>query len=348
MRRRYAARAALCTLAAAAFLLSAHALPPPFVHSSLYSVGKVRALPASPVLDVSEPSAVDAVTRTLVYNNELLFFQFETTRARWAEFAVNMVAQVTNAGYHHYLALGAFEEDCVYLHAAAARLRLSPVNCATSSKPAHGTPNEVNHHGMWASRYAFLAELLTRHIHVLLFDADYALHKDIYAALYAPCMRTATLVANAEGGGPNGGFMYVRGAHPRGAAHWLLSAVAQRYELFEAGFNATGRLPVRSNMDQDILKYTVHVATAANGSHWDMGDNADAGNPFWAQIGHPQTGAAAAHDIVEVDITETCAHENSPTHMTRLFKPLDAPGALADAALPDEYLIWAPPWVISR
>jgi hypothetical protein len=42
-------------------------------------------------------------------------------------------------------------------------------------------------------------------------------------------MANATVVALPEGGGPNTGFMYCRGAHPDGAARWRKSSAASTF-----------------------------------------------------------------------------------------------------------------------
>ena len=138
--------------------------------------------------------------------------------------------------YEHYVALGAFAEDCAALHAAwsVAAPGAPPAACAVHSEPWHGSLADVDIHLMWAARYAFLHALLGTGLNVLMIDADVAIHGDVYSVLHGPCLREAALVLHSEPVGghsheessyPNGGFIYARGGRPHGAVAWLLHQV---------------------------------------------------------------------------------------------------------------------------
>jgi hypothetical protein len=297
-----------------------------------------------------------------------------------------MCSQLTAVGYHHFVALAGFERDCAALHArwrevhhetgvaapgaapgaaeaAAARAAAEwPLPaCVIASAPAHGTPERIDFHGFWAGRYALLADLVARGVNAMLLDLDIVLHRDVYADLYEPCMRRANVVAQAEGGGPNAGFFYVRGAHPDGAAHWVVAQIKRRVDLFFGELNATGKLP-GFTWEQDILKDAVRVASMPNGSEWDMGANRDREHRFWAA--HPQNDTRREWRTVEVllsgdddaawcqgprrfnasgtgALTGAYGLGSPPRSMHQLFKPDDAPGVRSGDVAP-EYMLYAP------
>jgi len=173
----------------------------------------------------------------------------------------------------------------------------------------------------------------------------------------------ATVITHAEGGGPNGGFFYVRGAHPDGPAHWVLTQVKRRYTMFEEQWRKTGSWPGEA-MDQTIIKDAVRVASyPTQGSEWDMGgpDRRKVDHPFWLE--HPQK-PAPTEKFTDIDLPEsiTCdgmtrfnasgsrlrqglagyyGLNGRPRQMSVLYKPSDAPG-LKNSELPVEHLMWAP------
>ena len=367
LQRRVATACAVLLLVTAA-----SGFPGPFTGSRLYSAGKVQPLPTSPVLDVWNGTSVGELVARRAYKGNVIVFQFESSRHRWLDFALNMAAQLEAVGYHHYVALAAFEVDCTALFARWRELfgtarPLPP--CAFNSHPEHGHPWRPDIHGIWAGRWGLVTSLMERGVSVLLLDMDMAIHRDVYAELDEPCMANATLVMHAEGGGPNGGFCYVRGAHPEGAAHWALSQVMRRVQLFKLAANKTGGgAEAGDTMDQDILKDAMRTATRPGGGHNQMFVGMEwartAGHPFWVE--YPQAGynqSAENETSVSVDglpcVGPTRWDSNgtgefrgqhglaSPPHsITLLHKPADAPGAPGDT-LPPEYVLWAPGYLVS-
>ena len=347
------------------------AFPAPFTESRLYSAFKVHSLPASPVLDVWNHTAVDELVALRAYRGSIIVFQFESSRHRWLDFALNMAAQLEAVGYHHYIALAAFAVDCSALfarwHDMFGAARPLP-GCAFISHPEHGMPGRPDIHGVWAGRWGLVTSLVQRGVAVLLLDMDMAIHRDVYADLDEPCLANATLVMHAEGGGPNGGFCYVRNAHPQGAAHWALSQVMRRVVLFQMAANTTGGEAPGDTMDQDILKDAFHTATKPNGSHNQMYVGMEwarqAEHPFWLE--YPQAAynqSAENETTVSIDglscVGPTRWNSNGTGElrgqhgfaeprrsMTLLHKPVDAPDAAGDK-LPHEYVLWAPGYLIS-
>ena len=358
------ARRLLLLLLLALALRGAAAFSAPFTSSRCYSAGKVAPLREWPPLNASDAADLDAIVAARAFAGELLFFQFESHRARWLHFAVNMAAQLTAVGYHHYVALAAFAEDCQRLHARWRALlpdaAAQPLPaCAVAELPAHGAPEALEHHGFWAGRYAFLTAMVERRVNAMLLDLDITLHYDVYADLAEPCLANATLLFLAEQGGPNAGFVYARGAHPDGAARWVLAQIERRYTLFAAQRSATGSSP-GNTWEQDTLKDAVRVASSPNGSHWDMSAGGDEAHPFWKA--HPQGNYSRGNATTLVALNasaQACPaasrfddagsgafgrnyklHE-APASMQRLYKPADAPG-LPQAQLPPEHLLYVP------
>ena len=349
-------------------LLVAHAFPPPFVGSTFYSAdAALTPLRQSPPLDASSEADLDVIAAQRPFKGELIFFQFESSRARWLDFAMNMAAQLHAVGYAHFVALGGFEVDCARMHArweemhaAVGTAPPAPLSCVIASLPAHGEPGHMDVHGFWVGRYALLAAMVARRVNVMMLDLDFAIHRDVYADLHEPCL-PATLMVQAEGGGPNAGFIYAKGAHPDGAVHWVLSQIKRRADLFYAVRNEMGKLP-GTVWEQDILKDAVRVATARGGSVWDFGVNRELDHPYWAT--HPQSynGSYPVATVVLLPDNLTCV---GPTRFNRtgtgelasrfnaggraggmqaLFKPADAPGA-AHEELPEEHLLYLPGYV---
>ena len=175
-------------------------------------------------------------------------------------------------------------------------------------------------------------------------------------------MENGTMVVLGEGGGPNAGFVYIRGAHPDGAAHWVVAQIKRRVDMFEAERAATGKLP-GNTWEQDILKDAVRIALSPNGSHWDMGFYHDKSHPFWKL--HPQEGysqeyvttgvhvdkeakcdAASRFDDLGSDrLREMTGAGKRPDGLLLLTKPADAPGA-PSSTLPAEYLLYAPSYLM--
>ena len=291
--------------------------------------------------------------------------RFESQRARWLHFAVNMAAQLTAVGYHHYVALAGFAVDCTRLHARWRALfpdaAVHPLPaCVVAELPAHGVSEDPDLHGFWAGRYAFITALVERRVNAMLLDLDLTFHYDIYADLDEPCLASATLLFLAEQGGPNAGFVYARGAHPDGATHWVLAQIERRVTLFAAQRAATGASP-GVTWEQDILKDAVRVASSANGSHWDMSSGGDEAHPFWTQ--HPQGNYSRVNVSTVVALNASALacpavlrfiddkgtgefsrkyklHERAES-MQLLYKPADAPG-LVHAQLPAEHLLYVP------
>lgn len=193
----------------------------------------------------------------------MIVFQFTAQESKWLDFALNMVAQLAAAGYHHFVALAGREKDCEAMHAGWRRLGQAPdldprlvgfvPACVWSSAPVFTDGNSL-----WVARYALLTSLVEQRINALLVDLDFVFHRDVYADLYSPCLIPATVLVHAEGGGPNGGFFRVRGAHPDGAAHWILAQVKRRYDMYKAEQEKTGTWP-GAVMDQEIIKDAVRV-----------------------------------------------------------------------------------------
>ena len=350
----------------AAALRVAEAFSAPFTASRGYSVGKVAPLREWPPLNASSSADLDAIVAARAFGGELVFFQFESQRARWLHFAVNMAAQLSAVGYHHYVALAAFATDCARLHARWRALfpgepATHPLPaCAVAELPAHGSSEQLDHHGFWAGRYAFITALVERRVNAMLLDSDITFHHDMYADLDEPCLANGTLLFLAEPGGPNAGFVYARGAHPDGAAHWVLAQIERRFTLFAAQRAATGASP-GVTWEQDILKDAVRVASSASGSHWDMSANGDQAHPFWEE--HPQgnysrvnvsttmvplnasdlacPAASRFNDKGTGELSRKFKLHGRPESMQRLYKPADAPG-LPDAELPAEHLLYVP------
>lgn len=272
--------------------------------------------------------------------------------------------------YHHYVALAGFGVDCERLHARWRAMYADAGEpggahpqpaCVVATLPLHGLSDHVELHGFWAGRYAFLTSMVERRVNTMLTDLDFAFHHDIYADLAEPCLAGATLVLQPEGGGPNAGFVYARGAHPDGAAHWVLAQVKRRVDMFYAERDATGTEPGRT-WEQDILKDATRVASSPNGSHWDMGPYRDTAHPFWKM--HPQEGYSQEYVTTTVELDESlgCAAASRfnaagtgkfsesygvlarQKNMQLLYKPSDAPGE--HDGLPLEYALYAPAYFL--
>ena len=123
----------------------------PFTASPRYSAGKVAPLRESPPLNASDAADLDEIATTRSYQGDLLFFQFESHRHRWLNFALNMASQLTAVGYHHYVALAGFAVDCERLHARWRELYADAgpggahpqPACAVAALPVHGTSENV-------------------------------------------------------------------------------------------------------------------------------------------------------------------------------------------------------------
>jgi hypothetical protein len=348
---RGAARRKALPLLLFALLRCACGFASPFTASPRYSAGKVAPLRESPPLNASDAADLDVIAATRAYEGDLIFFQFESHRHRWLNFALNMASQLTAVGYHHYVALAGFAVDCERLHARWRELYADAgpggahpqPACAVAALPVHGTTENVEFHGFWAGRYAFLTSLVERRVNTMLLDLDYAIHYDVYADLAEPCMANGTLVLLGEGGGPNAGFVYARDAHPDGAAHWVLAQIKRRVDMFYAVRDATGSAP-GGTWEQDILKDATRIALSGNGSHWDFGTYRDEAHPFWKE--HPQEGYNKEYITHSVPIDEAleCKAESRFNDTGRpglrdavggggrqgslllLTKPADAPG----------------------
>jgi len=308
-------RAGLCALLLLLLATQASALPPAFTSSRFYSAGKVQVLPETPVLDCSnEVDVLRVGARAYPFDaeeRELILFQFTAAESQWLSFALNMVAQLAAAGYHHFVALAGRAEDCEKLHTAWRALQALPDMDArlTSFTPAcvwASHPRFTDGNSLWVARYALLTRLVEQKINALLLDADFVVHRDIYADLYSPCLAPATVLVHAEGGGPNGGFFYVHGANPDGAAHWVLAQVQRRYDMFAAAHAETGAWPGQV-MDQEIIKDAVRVASyPTEGSEWDMGScllgRRKCDHPFWAK--HPQNESVPGEKFTDLDVPD--------------------------------------------
>jgi hypothetical protein len=363
-----ARRAALPLLLLLAVLRSAAGFAGPFTASARYSAGKVAPLRESPPLNASAEADLDVIAATRSYEGELVFFQFESHRHRWLNFALNMAAQLTAVGYHHYVALAGFPVDCDRLHARWRELYADATPgpggahpqpaCAVAALPLHGESGSMEFHGFWAGRYAFLTSMVERRVNPMLLDLDFAIHYDMYADLAEPCMANGTMMMLGEGGGPNAGFVYIRDAHPDGAAHWVVAQIKRRVDLFFAERDATGKLP-GNTWEQDILKDATRIALAPNGSHWDFGTGREASHPFWTA--HPQEGYSREYVTTSVPINATLSCPAEARFNTTgaeglrnlvggggrqhsllvLTKPADAPGA-PSSELPREFMLYVP------
>jgi hypothetical protein len=275
----------------------------PFLESPMYSFGKTRPLPASPPLDVGDAAQMAAMLSARAYKGELLLWQFDASATcattcsgiprSWLEQAVNMVAQMNDVGFGHYIALAPRPEACKALHSSwvAGRGAGPPPACVWSSQPFNQTgpvPREVDVYGMWAMRYHTVVAVARRGVNVFMHDLDMAWHRDPYADFVAPPLDGAVLIALREGP-VNGGMMYVRNAAPNGAALWMLSQVARQDTLALQWMKRSGRDPGRQ-MDQNTLASALRVALF-NRSEWDLwemynigGQQAD--HPLFVE--HPQ------------------------------------------------------------
>lgn len=134
-------------------------------------------------------------------NNSIVFFQFESTRLRWLEFAHNQYFQLSRLEMP-FFALGAFEQDC---HA------LDRERCISHAYPPHGTYRNVDIYGMWAARYEVLTELLKLNLTVVMLDLDQFVHRPFFQYFgQSECMQNVTMGFHIEGRGPNGGFAFAR------------------------------------------------------------------------------------------------------------------------------------------
>jgi hypothetical protein len=316
--------ARLATVVLALAVATVAALPPAFTSSRFYSAGKVQALPEAPLDAANAVDVLKIGARAFPFGEprrELIVFQFTAPESRWLDFALNMVAQLAAAGYHHFVALGGRAEDCTKLHARWKELQSAPgldsrllgfvPACVYSSAPPVTDGNSL-----WVSRYALLTSLVEQRVNALLLDLDFVLHRDVYEDLYSPCLAPATVLVHAEGGGPNGGFFYVRDAHPDGAAHWVLAQVKRRYDMYAAEHQRTGKWP-GAVMDQEIIKDAVRVASyPTQGSEWDMGScplgRRHCDHPFW--LLHPQNESLPSEPFTDVPVpgydNSTCDGES--------------------------------------
>ena len=208
---------------------------------ALLGCSRAGDLPSGRVLDGVNAGDLEAIVAARAVDGVLVFFQFESVRLRWLEFAQNAHHQLAEVWGYPMVALGAFAEDCQALERS---------NCVTHSYPARGTHEKVNIHGMWAMRYDFLTRLLARNVTALMLDVDQVLHEDILAYLQSGCLLQATLVFHYEGGGPNGGFAFAR---PSLLALELLGSVVET-------FNRTG------GMDQEIIGTRLRTYSVTNTS----------------------------------------------------------------------------------
>lgn len=132
----------------ACLLPGVSAFSSPFVDSKYYSAhAGLVPLRQSPPLDASVEADLDVIAAQRTFNGELILFQFESSRARWLDFAVNMAAQLHAVGYWHFVALAGFELDCARLHARWAEVHAAVgmplpelLSCVFASEPAHGEP----------------------------------------------------------------------------------------------------------------------------------------------------------------------------------------------------------------
>ena len=91
-------RSATATLLLLATLaVGASGFAAPFTASALYSAGKVAQLRESPPLNASDEADLDVIA-TRAWAGELIFFQFESHRHVWLNFALNMASQLTAVG----------------------------------------------------------------------------------------------------------------------------------------------------------------------------------------------------------------------------------------------------------
>jgi len=348
----------------------------PFTSSRAYSAGAVAPVREAPPWDVSTPEGV-AAAASRAFKGDLIVFQFETRHngGRFFDFALNLAAQLDAAGFHHYVALGAFPYDCEVLHSRWRELfpqASAQPSCVVATWPFHGVPEGgAIAEGMWIARYQLVADLVAQGLSgVMMLDADTAIHRDPYADLDAPCFQNTTMVVLAEGGGPNGGFFYARNAHPEGATHWVLSQPARRWRLFmEGGWKPPEGGPPGPTMDQSLIKDAVRVVVMpTRGSHWDLGHERNADHPFWKA--HPEWAPEPEPKEQPRDVDTPSGLEcpgaerwrvagptgekhaewyglrNRANARTALYKPADAPGAL-QTSLPQEWLLWAPSYFIS-
>ena len=358
-----------CVLLLLLLVRRAASFPPPFTDSVAYSVGAVRPLPrAAPYLDAANATHLAAVVAARAHKGELVFFLFESTRVRWLDFALNMAAQLTAVGFWHYVALAAFPVDCERLLArwedvyGADNAARPPPACVLAPSPPHGEPERLEFHAFWVGCWTFLTDVLRLNVSTLLLDLDFAIHRDVYADLYDPCVAGAAAVAHAEGGGANAGFFYANARHadPQGPLAWAVAQVRRRYDLFMAArsLDAEGR-PPGNTWEQDLLKDAIRVAQCCtNTSEWDFtGVITVPDHPFWTA--HPQNFSRVPNESsLLLPDNVTCAGPGrwnaSGTgrfadlfsmgrrqgSMVLLRKPADAPGPPWEA-LPREHLLYA-------
>jgi len=283
-----------------------------------------RVSPPTRVLDVA--TDFDDVVRTFLKGqSRAVVFQFEAHRVRWLDFARNSYIQLHERYPQNVLALGAFPESC---HA------LGLPRCVTNSFPEHGTPMAPDVHGMWSSRYDLFHKLLERGLDVLMLDTDYLVLGDVFELLESECLAKASIAFLAEGGGPNGGFVFARGTRPHVVANWIVGTVGRLYPTFWEYYKATGHAPC-STMDQDIIKDSMLIAVTPNSSQWDLRrcwKDGDQNHVFWN--GKPKVSTELP--------TARVLKCNETTELLELFLPVDAEGTQTEK----EYAVYVPPSVV--
>jgi len=361
------AAASLALLALACWSYEgAAALPEPFSSSRFYSAGRVGVLREEPPVDASSEEGVAALVSARAFrpsgaeSSELILFQFEASALRpgrhraysapWLEVGLSLAWQLSQAGFHHFVALTSHPEDCRAWHAAwRAALPASPPSACAFAPPPGGSVE-----ALWVVRWALAARLVALGgVNVLLLDADTALHRDPYTELHAPCLAAAQLVALQERGWEtNGGWAYVRDAAAGGPVHWLLSQPARRYALFAAAAAAHGDAMPGRLTDQIALQCALRVAASANGSAFDFAGGGlwqaeFADHPLWRT--YPQGAMPDANNPLaplRPSFIDCPSNRAGVEPLVELRVPTDAGDGWRAGGLP-ELLAWAPASVAS-
>lgn len=181
-----------------------------------------------------------------------------STKYQWWEVGLSWILHLADRKLDCYIMLAPSAQLCAELHANFPVVSHTP-SCAFSSTPVELKP-EIDG---FIYRYAVLARLAAAGVDVLLTDADWRIHGDVFGLLDSPPLQAYHAVFTKEA--PlNGGGTFIRGskAHPAGGAVWAAAEVARRKEemVHAKALDPQGREPANI-FDQHALGTAVMIAS---------------------------------------------------------------------------------------
>lgn len=288
-----------------------------------------------------------------------------STKHQWWQVGLSWVLHLAERELDCYILLAPSALLCAELHVSFPVAGHTP-SCAFSSTPVELKPENDG----FIYRYAVLARLAAAGVDVLMTDADWRIHGDVFGLLDSPPLQPYHAVYSKES--PlNGGGTFVRGtkAHPAGGAVWAAAEVARRkVEMVHAkALDPQGREPANV-FDQNALGTAVMIASNGllqNEMRPLFANTRAKDHPYWTA--HPQppgvTPEIAWRNTEEMyslpnatcPVADAAACARWAVFLTR-YKLMDQPVVWAplctpsdaehySAAVPCEKGALAPPWL---